>query len=372
VVPHLADWCLVHLVAERALERVAVEHWNPDAMARAAGLPATLPLDPDVTGGAAAVVASGRPLRAEAAGSPEPDEPEDVRALRALGARSWLLLPLRVRGRTRAVVTLAYADSTRHYHALDQALAEDLAARAAMALDNALLFEEVEHAVRAREDTLSIVSHDLKNPMSALLLGMQRLTRLADEARRPQADALLAKLERTVRGMNRLIDGLLDLARLEAGRLQLERRREPAGAVLARALEPLEPLASEKGLRLALEAPASLPEVEWDPDRMAQVISNLVGNAIKFTPEGGRVRVIAERDPAGLRFAVADDGPGIPAEQLRHLFDRYWQPPGGARRGHGLGLFIVKGLVEAHGGRVWVESEVGAGSTFFFTVPLSG
>jgi signal transduction histidine kinase len=241
-----------------------------------------------------------------------------------------------------------------------------------LALENAMLFEEVERAVQAREDTLSFASHDLKNRMSALLLGVQRMARLTDGPRRPQADALLAKMERTVRGMNHLVEGLLDLARIEAGRLQLERRTEPAAQVVGRALEPLEALAAEKSQRLELDVPADLPEIAWDPDRIARVLANLVGNAVKFAPEGGVIGVRAERDPLGLRFTVRDNGPGISPDQIGHLFDRHWQPEGGQKRGHGLGLFIVRGIVEAHGGRVWVESELGRGSTFLFTIPAAG
>lgn len=369
VVPHLADWCLVDLLGEGQFERVAAEHWNPDLEPVARGLARTFPIAPSARGGVSAAVASGR---AQLVADPPPaakDDPEDVVALRRLDSRSWMILPLRVRGRTRAVMTLAYAESTRRYAAADLALAEDLAARAAMALENALLFEEVERAVRAREDTLSVVSHDLKNPMAAMLLGIQRLSRLVDGPKKPQAEQLLEKLERTIRGMNRLIEGLLDLARIEAGRLQLDRRPEPPTAVVARALEPLEPLLAEKRLRLDLQVPADLPVIPWDPDRIAQVLANLVGNAIKFTPEGAAIRVLAARDPEGLRFTVEDDGPGIAPEVLEHLFDRYWQPAGSQKRGHGLGLFIVRGIVEAHGGRVWTESTPGRGATFVFTIP---
>jgi signal transduction histidine kinase len=368
VVPHLADWCLVDLVREGRAERIAAEHWNPDLEAVGRALPPTYPLPPDAADGVARAVASGRSLLVEAMPPPAPDEPEDVLALRRLKPRSVMILPLRARGRTRAVMTLAFAESTRRYGAADLALAEDLAARAAMALENALLFEEVERAVRAREDTLSIVSHDLKNPLAAMLLGVQRLTRLVDDPKKPQAEQLLEKLERTIRGMNRLIESLLDLARIEAGRLHLEKRPESPLSVAARAVEPLEPLAAQRGQRIELLVAGDLPPMTWDPDRMVQVIANLVGNAIKFSPDGAAIRVRAEREPSVIRFAVQDDGPGIAAEVVEHLFDRFWQPEG-QKRGHGLGLFIVKGVVEAHGGRVWVETAPGRGATFLFTIP---
>ncbi|ACG73905.1 GAF sensor signal transduction histidine kinase [Anaeromyxobacter sp. K] len=369
VVPHLADWCLVHLVRDDQAERVAAEHWNPDLAPLSSTLPRTVPLAGPAAQGLAAVVASGRAELVPDPPPTHPAEPADLAALRRLRARSWMIVPLRVRGRTRAVMTLAFAESTRRYSGHDLALAEDLAARAAMALENALLFEEVERAVRAREDTLSIVSHDLKNPMSALLLGIQRLARLVDEPRRPQGDALLAKLERTVRGMNRLIEGLLDLARIEAGRLQLDRRPEPPAAVVARATEPLEALAAERRQRIAVRLAPDLPVPAWDPDRMAQVIANLVGNALKFGPDGEEVVITAERYGGGLRFGVVDRGPGIAPEIREHLFDRYWQPAGDQKRGHGLGLFIVRGIVEAHGGQAWVESEPGRGAAFYFVIP---
>lgn len=370
VVPHLADWCLVDLVSEGALERVAAEHWNPELEAVARGLPRSFPLADAARSGVAAAARSGRSELASEPPPAAPGEPEDLVALRRLRPRSWMILPLRARGRVRAVMTLAFAESIRRYSAADLALAEDLAARAAMALENALLFEEVERAVRAREDTLSIVSHDLKNPMAALLLGVQRLARLVDGAKKPQGDQLLGKLERTVRGMNRLIDGLLDLARIEAGRLQLDVRAETPAAVTARALEPLESLAAERGQRLEVAVPPELPPARWDPDRIAQVLANLVGNALKFGPENAPVRVRAEAHGNGVRFSVSDSGPGIAPDVVEHLFDRYWQPSGPLqKRGHGLGLFIVKGIVEAHGGRVWVETSLGRGATFHFTIP---
>jgi signal transduction histidine kinase len=172
--------------------------------------------------------------------------------------------------------------------------------------------------------------------------------------------------------MNRLIHDLLDISALDAGRLELERQPLGVPALLQEALESMAELAQEKPATVERElAPADEAlEVDGDRDRLLQVFSNLIGNAIKFGEPGGRVVVRAQRRPGAIEFSVADGGPGIAPEHLPHLFDRFWRVRGRQRDGTGLGLWIVKGLVEAHGGRVSVATELGKGSTFSFTLPL--
>ncbi len=370
-VPHLADWCLIDIFVGEAVECVAAAHWDPEHAATAAGLCRRWEPDPGARVGVARAAREGRTQLGSAADLAAAEaETEDWRQLLRLRAHSWMQVPIRLHGQTTAVVTLAFAESTRVHGPEDVALAEDLAARAAIALDNARLFAEVERAVRAREEALHIVSHDLKNPIAVLLLKAQRLRRVmpaGDEGAR--ARTLVEQLERTIMGMNRLIEGLLDLARMEAGRLKLDRRVEAPSAVVTRAVEPLQSLAHDRGQRLEIAVSESLPPIDADPDRLAQVLANLVGNALKYTPEGGRIRVEAQASPSEVCFTVADTGPGIPAEQLPHLFERFWQARAAGRTGHGLGLSIVQGLVEAHDGRVWVDSQPGQGSRFHFSIP---
>jgi signal transduction histidine kinase len=176
--------------------------------------------------------------------------------------------------------------------------------------------------------------------------------------------------------MNRLIQDLLDAAKLEAGRVAIAARPIQVAPLMREAQEMLAPLAAEKGLSLDCKIAEPLPEVTADGGRVLQVLSNLVGNAIKFTPKGGRIVMRAEDAPGGVRFSVADTGPGIPEEQLTKLFGRFWQGNPADRRGIGLGLTISKGIVDAHGGRIWVESRVGEGTTFHFTLattmPVAG
>ena len=241
----------------------------------------------------------------------------------------------------------------------------DDARRRVAALEDALA-----RAVRVRDHPLSRLSHDLKNPMSALLLGVQRLSRFSDEARRPQAQALSEKLERTLRGMNRQVEVLVDLARLDAGALRLDLRPEPLWGLAARALAQLAPLAAEKGQTLDLAPDPGAPKVSCDPERIVHVIANLVGNAVRFADAGSAIRVAVRHEGQELVCSVSDAGPGIAPDSLPLLFDRHWHPTDGSSPSHGLGLPVVKGYVAAHGGRVWVHSELGRGSTFSFALPV--
>src|SRR6266851_1911414 len=162
-----------------------------------------------------------------------------------------------------------------------------------------------------------------------------------------------------------LIEDLLDLASIEAGRLTVERKRHPVTPLVQEALELVEPMAAQKKLRLERELPSEPLDFDCDRERVLQVFGNLIGNAIKFTPEGGTIKVRAEMRGDETLFSVADTGPGIRPDELPHVFDRYWQAKKTARLGTGLGLSIAEGLVEAHGGHIWVESTPGRGSTFF-------
>jgi signal transduction histidine kinase len=178
----------------------------------------------------------------------------------------------------------------------------------------------------------------------------------------------LQRVKRAGERMNRLVQDLLDVAKLEAGRLGITARPVDVSALLVEAEEMLRPLAAEKSIRLERTIGDGLPSVMADPGRVLQVIGNLVGNAIKFTPTGGRITLKAERVGSEVRFSVSDTGSGIPADQLPHIFGQFWQGDRTDRRGIGLGLAIAKGLVEAHGGRISVESRVGEGTTFWFTL----
>jgi PAS domain S-box-containing protein len=231
---------------------------------------------------------------------------------------------------------------------------------------------EAEAAVRSRDEVLSIVSHDLRNPVSTVMMSASLLSdaeiTLTEAEQRKQIEVI----GRSAQRMSRLIQDLLDVARIEGGRLSIACRCEDAAPLVAEACEAFQPIAEDRSITLASQVDGALPRINVDRDRILQVLSNFLNNAMKFTPAGGRVTMRASRAPDGwVRYSVSDTGPGISEQDLPHVFDRFWQSKGTAHLGSGLGLAIAKGIVEAHGGRIGAESECGRGSTFWMELPIS-
>lgn len=228
--------------------------------------------------------------------------------------------------------------------------------------------QRAEMLAQTRADVLGVVAHDLRNSLH-LIASSASLLLDVDDLPQAQQRKLIEVAQRAVRQMNRLVGDLLDATRLQAGRLTLDVHDVDARALVREAGETLRPAAEERRIELCAEPPERESMVRADEGRLLQVIGNLVGNAIKFTAVGGRIVLSAQRNGVEVVFSVADTGPGIAPEHLSHLFDRFWQARDGDRRGLGLGLAITKGIVEAHGGRIWVESVVGVGSRFSFAIP---
>ena len=365
-VPALADCCLVDLARDGGgLRRVARAHADP---ARERALRETEGGEPDPV--VLGVIRSGQHVlvpHAEAAAGAG-DGP--AAAPDGLALRSWMVLPLSAHGRVLGAITLGSAGSGRRFGPADLLAAESLARRAALAIEHARLYADAQDAIRAREEILGLISHDLRNPLNAIQLTANLLLDRAEDRRADNVRALEI-IRRAAGQMNAMVQDLLDVSSLDAGRLALDRARHPPAALLAESRQVLEPIAAQKSVALECRAEEGLPPLSVDAPRLLRVIANLVGNAIKFTPEGGTVTLSAAADAGGVRFTVADTGPGIPPEQLPHVFERYWQARPGDRRGSGLGLDIARGIVEAHGGRITAESEPGGGAVFRFTLPAA-
>jgi len=283
------------------------------------------------------------------------------------------VVPLVARDRTIGVMTFFHAESGRRYEAADVRFAEDLARRIASSLDNARLYRQAREAVRARDDLLSVVSHDLRSPLSAIHASADLMLRRLPPPPQEDGEKVFRQsaelVRRSVQHMSALIEHLLEATRLDAKQLQLHTRAEDPERILREAVELTGPLAARKKIALVAEVAGPLPRIRADRERLHQVLSNLLGNAVKFTPEGGKI--VAGIAPLGetVCFSVADSGPGIAEADLEHIFDRFWQARKPTGLGVGLGLSIAKGLVESHGGRIWARSTPGRGATFSFTIP---
>jgi signal transduction histidine kinase len=249
----------------------------------------------------------------------------------------------------------------------DLRLAERIAQSAALAVDNARLFREARQAMRAREEVLSVVAHDLRSPLGAISVSAELLTSFSLQPREQAYHMEI--IQRATSRMSRLIQDLVDVDKIDSGRLSIERYVQEVEPLIDETVDLFRTRTLAKKIELRSEMPDGMLRIDADRYRLLQVLSNLVENAIKFTPAGGAVRIRAEAAGKEVRISVEDTGEGIAEAHLPRIFDRYWQGTEMAAKGAGLGLAIARGIVEAHGGRIWAESEVGRGSVFTFTIP---
>ncbi|HYD52658.1 MAG TPA: ATP-binding protein [Gemmatimonadaceae bacterium] len=378
-VPELGDWCLVDLIEDpdderRPLRRLGSQASDPERDARLRAVESR-GITWDSPSRVIDVLEHGR---AELVSSVSADwleshaeDGEEVDALLALGARSLLFVPLVVTERVIGAITIGVGEQRRPLDEADLALAQALAAQAALALENARLYQTAQRASAAREEVLRIVSHDLRNPLSAVsLLARTLLDHPPDDP--AERRAAHKNIVDAADWMHRMMQDLLDAAAIDAGRLSIEREPQPIEGIVESALDLFAARAHAKGVSIQRAVDPALPAVNVDGGRIVQVLSNLVGNALKYTPTGGRIEVGAASRGAEVLVWVRDTGAGIAPEHLPRLFERFWHVRGRSReRGTGLGLTIAQGIVTAHQGRIWVESQPGQGSTFYFTLPVA-
>jgi PAS domain S-box-containing protein len=366
VVPHLADWCLVDIVEENGPRRLAVVHRDPAKLELAREWARKYPPDWSEPRGSARVLRTGQPemfheiteeLLIAAA-----RDPEQLAPLRALGLASAIVVPLVGREGTLGALTLLTSESGRHYQDSDLEVAVELGRRAGVAIEHARLYRDARDAVRLREQILAIVSHDLRNPLGTIDLTASLVAE--DPSLDPELRRRLDIVRRSAGRMQRMIGDLLDLARAQSATFKLDRKPEDADEMLNGIVEINLPIARDKGITLTKDSNVRGVVVDCDCDRIDQVFGNLLGNAIKFCSKGDTISLGATREGDFVRYVVADTGPGIPAAELPHVFDPYWSSRVRAKEGLGLGLYIAKGIVEAHGGEMWAESAPGAGATF--------
>jgi signal transduction histidine kinase len=362
IVPNIAEICVIDLAEpDGGLRRAAVAHRDAEReralMARAGEVVTDIPesLAWVIRERQTRIIGYASSLLSYAGVPPEEQ-------------RSLIAVPLVSRGQTLGVI-LAVAAETKVFTQEDASLLAELSRHGSLAIDNARLYQDSQQAVQAREEVLAIVSHDLRSPLNALMLAGSLLQ--TSGMAPPEASEELEIIDISAKRMQRLIEDLLDVTRLEGGkRLPIERAPVDVKSLFVEQYELFKAQAAKSSITLQYHA-TGVPPVYADRHRVLQVLSNLIGNAMKFTPPDGMITYRAEPQDqdGGVLFSVADTGPGIPKENLSDIFNPYWQAKRTARLGAGLGLPIAKGIVESHGGRIWVESEPGKGTKFFFTLP---
>ena len=370
-VPHLADCCVLDLVVgDTTTRRVASVHDDPDrtkalrALEHREAAPGDWPFPVEQA------LASGESVVVDPAADSAHGNGSDARSalVASLNITSLMSVPLSAGGRLTGVLTLIGTDARRPLDPDRMRVAESVSKLIALAVENARLYQTAQRATKARDEILGAVSHDLRNPLAAISLCAHALKAGTTEDR----DEIIDAIVESAGMMNRMIQDLLDVATIDSGHLRIDPSEQHLGTLVDRVLEMTRGAALERGISIRDDVPAALPVVTVDPTRFVQVLANLVGNAVKFTEAGGSVSITAQANGNEIMIAVTDTGVGIPAEHLPNIFDRHWHARRTARTlGTGLGLAIAKGIVEAHDGRIWVESEEGVGSTFMFTVPVA-
>lgn len=375
-VPFFADWCIVDVVAQDGkLERVAIVHQDPVKLQAALAIKERFELRADAPFSAPNASRTGQSYLV----SDITDEmlaaftqnAEHFRLMRALHLKSYIAVPIVARGKPLGVISFLTADSRRRYGAADLALAEDLAHRTGIALDNAHLYQELREADRLKDEFLAMLAHELRNPLAPIRNALFIM-------RSPEADSqmtqqVLAIAERQVQHMARLLDDLLDVSRISRGRIELRTETVDVARVIQLAIEAVQPLVDESHHELTVTLPPRSVELVADPTRLEQILTNLLNNACKYTEPGGHIWLSADLQGADVVIRVKDTGIGISQEMLPRIFDLFVQADrqlDRSRGGVGIGLTLVRRLVELHGGTIEASSPgLGQGSEFVVRLP---
>ena len=379
-VPRIADWVFVEMLQEDgSISRVAMAHTDPSKEAFALEYDQRYPLDPNAPVGSANVIRTGRPEL-----TPEiPDallqavavDAEQLRILRELGFRSSMVVPLQAGGRTIGDLALVVAESGRRYADDDLAFAQELAVRCALAIDNARLYREAQQAIQVRDEFLAIASHELKTPLTGLIGHIALLKRRfeRDHSHNHRDLRSLERITDQAERLRKLVVDILDLSRIQLGVFAAERRPMDLSALVGEVVKEMQPTLWQHQLELhGATAPLM---IDGDRQAMEQVLQNLLGNAVKYSPNGGTITLRVEQQDGQIFLEVTDPGIGIPAAAQPHLFDRFFRAENVREQqisGFGIGLFLVNQVVGLHGGTVRVMSREGDGSTFLICLPAIG
>jgi len=376
-VPTLADWCTVDLLDSAGeIERVAVEHTDPKRAALATQLARRHPPTLETEVGVAQAIRTGIseliPIVTPSVIERFTSSDRQRKFLTELGIHSVMIIPMAARGRSLGAITFVMAESQRQYDADDLEVAEELATRAALSIENSRLFDQSRAATEAKSDFLAVMSHELRTPLTAII-GYAELIQLGvPDPVTPRQNEQAERIEVSARHLLQLIEEILTLVTLESGERRVNREEVNANNLIRRAAAIIEPMARSKGITLSVQLAESDPMLRSDPDKLLQILLNFLSNAVKFTESGG-IQLNATTREETLIIEVTDTGMGLGPEHLKRIFEPFWQVERPITRragGTGLGLTIARRLADILGAELEVESEQGKGSTFRVSLPI--
>ncbi len=372
-VPQIADWCAIDMLIGHRVELLAIAHVDPERSRWAEAMREREPVDLDAPEGVAKVLRTGRPeffpsIRDEYLVAAAKDE-ETLELARSLELCSAMVVPLMVRDAAIGAITFVSAESGRHYTEADLRMAEELASRAALAIENSRLYGESQQAVALRDDFISAASHELKTPVTSLKIYTELLLRQSTQQGDERTSSHLQKMNGQIERLAMLVSDLLDASKIEAGKLELRRETVELQPVVDEVVEAVQTTTTKHHIEIHGTVERT---VLGDRERLSQVVTNLLTNAVKYSPHADRIVVRIAETGTGAAIEVEDYGIGIDEEHLDQIFDRFYRVTSADEKtfpGLGMGLFISREIVRRHGGTMEVTSTKGRGSIFRFTVP---
>ncbi|HYT37390.1 MAG TPA: PAS domain S-box protein [Ktedonobacteraceae bacterium] len=374
-VPHIADWCSVDMRTEHGIQQLALAHVDPEKMQWAQELSQKNPPDPNARSGIPNVLRTGKPafnpnISDDVLVAAARDE-EELALMRILGITSAMIVPLLVRGNASGAITFVTAESGRHYTPADLSMAEELASRAALAIENAHLYTEAQNAIGIRDEFISIASHELRTPITSLKVYTQVLQKQFAKRGEENLSRFLAKMDAQLNKLTLLIGDLLNVTKIELGQLAFHEEAFDLNELVTETVEQIQMTTPKHTISIG----GNIPQPVWgDVDRIGQVLTNLLSNAVKYSPQADSiiVRLTSEQDSAVV--SIQDFGIGIDREHQGNIFNRFYRvsnPEEKTYPGLGIGLYISHEIIKRHGGDLTVVSEKGKGSLFRFTLPYT-
>lgn len=376
-VPHIADWCGIDILDEKGeVHQVAIAHKNPKMVKWAKELRRKQPVDMSQNMGLPKVLKTGLPefipVITDEMIEASARTKKELALARKLKFKSAIIVPIFSQKKPIGTISLITTDTRRYYNEADLLMAQELATRASVAIENARLYKGSQEAITVRDDFISVASHELKTPVTSVKMFAQVLKKHSEQIGDSKAAKQLSMMDEQINKLTELIYDLLNVSKIQAGRMEFRIKEFDFDKAVREVIEILQQ--SEEKHKIIIKGKTN-KKVKGDKERIGQVINNLVSNAIKYSPKADKVDVVLRSDKGNVEVAVKDYGIGMNEEHLEKIFERFYRVYDTTDKtfpGLGIGLYIASEIINRHGGKLWVDSNIGKGSTFYFSLPVNG